>query len=339
MTACFVTLVRAPAPPLAAGHHHSGIDSRYQRGIDSRYQRGIAFDFYWHEGMRVWQVVAADATYATSLGANAMSISFPFYARDSTAAAGPGTPPPAAVGQAVSAARSAGLAVYLRPLLDEKNLPNSRVWWTPASLDRWFASYQAFLLPYAQAAQGAGAAGFFVGTEFSEFAQSPSWAALDAAVRRAYHGRLYYAANWQEAAANQTAGSGGHPVTVTVDAYPPMPVPPAGLRVSWAAWARQLPKGTVLSEVGITPRAGAQYAPYEMWSRAPVAPQVQATWFTAACSAVLADHLGGIYFWSIYIGQALDVAAPRTPYSFVASPGVEAIKGCFSRLGGLLDGR
>jgi hypothetical protein len=95
-----------------------------------------------------------------------------------------------------------------------------------------------------------------------------------------------------------------------------------------------------LSEVGITSQAGAQFAPYAgAWSRAPVAPQEQPAWYTAACNAVLADRLGGIYFWSLYIGQPLDVAAPRTPYSFVASPGVDAIKGCFSRLGGLLDGR
>ncbi len=45
-------------------------------------------------------------------------------------------------------------------------------------------------------------------------------------------------------------------------------------------------------------------------------------------------HLGGIYFWSISVGQRLDVASARTSYSFVAAPGAAAIKGCFSQLAG-----
>jgi len=333
---CFVTFGRLPTLPLAGARHQKGIDAGYQTGyqkdFDARYQRGIALNFYWRQGMRVPQVIAAEAVYARSLGANAVSLSFPLYVHGSTAAAGPATPTPAMVGQAVSAAQSAGLAVYLRPLLDQGNLPNSRVWWTPTSLARWFDTYQAFLLPYARVAQSAGADGFYVGTEFTEFGHSPYWAALDAAVRRVYHGRLYYSANWQEALTNQAAAIGGDPVRLAIDAYPQMPVPPAGLRASWAAWARHLPKGTVLSEVGITPRAGAQYAPYNVWSDAPLTPQEQPAWYAAACNAVLAHHLGGIFFWTINVGQPLDVAQPQTDYSFVASPGAEAIKGCFSRL-------
>jgi hypothetical protein len=296
---------------------------------------GIDFDFYWYKGMNVPQAVAADAGYAKSLGANAVSIAFPVDARGSTATAGPATPPPAVLGQAISEARSAGLAVYLRPLVNQGNQARSRVQWLPASLAEWFRSYQALLLPYAQLAQHAGVAGFYVGTELSQFAHSSYWATLDAAVGRVYHGRLYYSANWSDADDHTLAGSGGPPVTVAVDAYHPMPVPPDGFGASWAAWTRSLPPGTVLSEVGILTRAGAQYKPYS-WapSGAPFDPRVQPAWFAAACHAVHAGHLGGIYFWSISVGQQLDVASARTSYSFVASPGAAAIKGCFSRLAG-----
>jgi glycosyl hydrolase family 113 len=299
----------------------------------ARYQMGIDLDFYWYKGMRVPRLVKADAAYVRSLGANAVSIAFPFYAHGSTAAAGPGTPPPAVLEQAVSEARSAGLAVYLRPLLNEKNLTNSRVRWAPPSLAGWFRSYQDFLLPYARVAQRGGAAGFYVGTELSDFAHSYYWAALDEGIRHSYHGGLYYSANWQDSEGHQAAGSGGPSATVAVDAYPPMPVPASGFRASWAAWARRLPEGMVLSEVGIAARAGAQYAPYA-WapSDAPFAPQVQPAWFAGACDAVQADHLGGIYFWSVYVGQPLNVAAPQTAYSFVGSPGAAAIKSCFSKL-------
>ena len=301
----------------------------------ARYQMGIDLDFYWYKGMNVPRAVTADAAYARSLGANAVSIAFPLCACGSTAAAGPATPPPAVLGQAISAARAAGLAVYLRPLVSQGNVARSRVQWRPASLAEWFRSYQAFLLPYAGVAQREGVAGFYVGTELSQFAHSSDWAALDTAVGRVYHGRLDYSANWSDADEDMLAGSGGPPVTVAVDAYQPMPVPPDGFGAAWAAWIRRLPPGTVLSEVGILTRAGAQDAPYS-WapSGAPVDPRVQPAWFTAACRAVHAGHLGGIYFWSISVGQQLEVASARASYSFAASPGAAAIKGCFSRLAG-----
>jgi hypothetical protein len=285
--------------------------------------------------MNVPQAVTADAGYAKSLGANAVSIAFPLGARGSTAVAGPSTPPPAVLEQAISAARSAGLAVYLRPLVSQGDMARSRVQWLPASLPEWFRSYQAFLLPYARVAQHTGVAGFYVGTELSAIAHSGNWAALDAAVGRVYHGRLYYSANWSDVDDHALAGSGGPPVTVAVDAYEPMPVSPDGFGASWIAWTRRLPPGTVLSEVGILTRAGAQYAPYS-WtpSGARFDPQLQSAWFTAACHAVRAGHLGGIYFWSISVGQRLNVASARASYSFAASPGAAAIKGCFSQLAG-----
>lgn len=321
----------APSPPAPA---RSAAPPRALQAT-ARYQMGIDFDFYWYKNMNVPQAVTADAVYAKSLGANAVSIAFPLCACGSTAAAGPDTPPPAALRQAISAARSAGLAVYLRPLVSEGDVGRSRVQWRPASLGEWFRSYQAFLLPYARLAQHEGVAGFYVGTELSQFAHSGNWAALDAALRRVYHGQLYYSANWSDADEHALAGSGGPPATVAVDAYQPMPVPPDGFGVSWQDWTRGLPPGTVLSEVGILTRAGAQDAPYS-WapSDAPFDPRVQPAWFAAACRAVQAGHLGGIYFWSISVGQRLDVASAKVSYSFVDSPGAAAIKGCFSRLAG-----
>ena len=321
-------VVAPPSPPRAPASPHA-------LEASVRYQRGIDFDFYWYKGMNVPQAVTADAVYAKSLGANAVSIAFPLCACGSTAAAGPDTPPPAALRQAISAARSAGLAVYLRPLVSQGDVGSSRVQWRPASLGEWFRSYQSFLLPYAGIAQHAGVAGFYVGTELSRFAHNGNWAALDAALGRVYHGQLYYSANWSDADEHALAGSGGPPVTVAVDAYQPMPVPPEGFGVSWADWTRSLPQGTVLSEVGILTRAGAQDAPYS-WapSDAPFDPLMQPAWFTAACRAVHAGHLGGIYFWSISVGQRLDVASAKASYSFVDSPGAAAIKGCFARLAG-----
>jgi hypothetical protein len=43
------------------------------------------------------------------------------------------------------------------------------------------------------------------------------------------------------------------------------------------------------------------------WPGRPIAQAVQSRYFTAACNAVAREHLGGIYFWAIGIGQDLSV--------------------------------
>jgi hypothetical protein len=90
----------------------------------------------------------------------------------------------------------------------------------------------------------------------------------------------------------------------------------------------------VLSEVGIEALAGAQYKPYVSEpSTRPLVPAVQVDWFNAACNAVVADHLGGIYFWSINVGDSLTTKpTSKTPTQFTDAPGATAIKACFTRL-------
>jgi hypothetical protein len=79
-----------------------------------------------------------------------------------------------------------------------------------------------------------------------------------------------------------------------------------------------------------------QQHPWDLGSPSqPLDPQLQAAWFTAACGAVKADRLGGIYFWSIYVSQPLDVPpTPATAMQFTDSPGASAIRACFTALGG-----
>jgi hypothetical protein len=146
---------------------------------------------------------------------------------------------------------------------------------------------------------------------------------------------VYFSANW--VTANDTKvlpGSGGPGVTVGADAYPTMPYPLSQLKAQWAARALGLPKDTVLSEVGIEALAGAQYKPYVSEpSTRPLVPAVQVDWFNAACNAVVADHLGGIYFWSINVGDSLTTKpTSKTPTQFTDAPGATAIKACFTRL-------
>jgi hypothetical protein len=331
--AAFAALVAAAAcssAPAAPGETPSPAPAAH-------YQAGIDLDFYWHPGMDVGGNMAADSAYARGLGANAVVISFPVYTDGRTVTAGTSTPPTSALAQAVTAALAQGLAVGVRPLLDEKSLGRSRTSFKPADVTAWLASYQALIVGYATAAQQAGASRFWTGAELTAFGHAPGWAGVTAAVKKVFSGSLYYAANWANTAdMPELPGSGGPGVTPTADAYQAMPVPVAGFGAAWKSKASALPPGTVLSEVGIAARAGAQDRPW-VWAKsgAPLDPQLQAAWFTAACDAVTADHLGGIYFWSVNVGQSLTAPpAPKTANQFTDSPGATAIKACFERIDG-----
>jgi len=309
------------------------------------YQRGIDLDFYWYPGMKVAADVSTDAKYAKALGANTVMFSIPFYTSIREPYAGSATPPPAQLAIAIRAARATGLQVGFRPLLDEANLnqkalndpADSRTGFLPTNVAHWLAVYAKMVVPFARAAQQAGASRLWTGAELTRFGHDKGWAQVTKAVRGVFKGALLFAANWVTPNdLSRLPGSGGQGLTVTADAYPPMPYPLSKLPAQWAAKAKALPKGTVLTEVGIAALANAQYKPYAYKpSSAPLVPAVQVAWFNSACGAVVTDHLGGIYFWSVNVGRSLTIKPTRaTPAEFTDSPGATAIKACFSKLGG-----
>jgi len=298
-------------------------------------QLGVDIDFYTSPGANVMPTALQDIAYIKSLHANAVSISFPFYTNKAGTALGalPTTPSVAALGTLIATAETAGLAVTVRPVLNEAALGESRVHWTPAHLGSWFTAYQHFLLPYAALAQRDHVAVFVIGTELSIFSTAPEWATLRAAMAAVYHGQLAFSDNWT-ARRNATAG-----LTEMIDAYAPVPLDDnasvSALAAGLAYWARTLPSGSVLSEVGIAAQSGAYSHPWELGSNtAPIEPQIQANWFSAQCQAVTIDHLGGIYFWPVYFGQSLTVPDKADgPTAWAATPGATAIAKCFAALG------
>ena len=301
-------------------------------------QLGIDIDWYTFPGQEITNAAKADVAYVRSLHANAVSISFPFFMHgrySSRVYAGSATPSPKELAIVASTAERAGLYVSLRPLLDEKSLGISRVFWKPLHPGAWFASYQEFLLRYAEMAQRTGVRELINGTEFVQFGKSPYWRSLDRALRHVFKGTLAYANNW----GHPVGGNGGPGVQETVDAYPPMPQMPADASVArlaagWAAFDRRLPRGTVETEVDIAAVPGAFAKPYQLyWNGARLVPSVQVRWFTAACRAMASTHMGGIYFWAVGLGQALNIPPRRSdPASWVSGPGARAISACFTRL-------
>ncbi len=153
------------------------------------YQMGIDLDFYWYKGMNVPQAFTADARYAKSLGANAVSIAFPLsrprqhrrrravhpLARGTRAGDQRGQVSRAS-GVPAPAGQPGNPGFFPRPVAPGQPLPSGS------------APTRRSCCPTRGSRSSTGVAGFYVGTELSQFAHSGNWAALDAAVGRVYHG-------------------------------------------------------------------------------------------------------------------------------------------------------
>lgn len=325
--------IMPPAPPALAAVSGPLVFSAVPK---PPVQRGVDIDYYTYRGENVLADAQSTISYIKSLGANAVSVSFPVFEtspHSSSVRATAATPSPRDLAIVASVAEKAGLYVSIRPLMDQTSLGGRpRTNWTPSDPAAWFASYRRFLLPYAEMAQRSKIPELFNGAEFTVFQNSRRWLGLDTALRRAYHGTLAYTDNWGRPIA---AVAGGRGVTETVDAYKPADLPAsasvAALTASWRSYDATLPAGTVLTEVGIAAVAGAYRVPYDFtWPTATLRPSIQVHWFTAVCRAASSSHLGGVYFWEIGLGQPLDVRpGPSDQASWVDSPGARAIAACF----------
>jgi hypothetical protein len=272
---------------------------------------------------------AKTVAYVLAMHANAISISFPFFmhGKDSHKVYGTiRTPTPRDLSVLILDAQRVGLTVSLRPLLDEHSLGMSRTRWRPRNEAAWFRSYRHFLHPYLVIARRHNVAEFIEGTEFSAFETAPGWARLDKWASSIYHGTLACAANWGKVPARICGG-----VTETVDAYAPQS--PGHLLAGWESYDQKLPSGTTLTEVGIAAAPRAYQAPYQYkWAITQPDASIQGRWFTAACHAAQNEHLGGIYFWSIQVGQDPTPPSVTNQDSWSAGPGAQAIKSCFKSL-------
>lgn len=295
-------------------------------------QRGVDVDAYTYQGQDIPAAASAVVKYALSLHANAISITFPFFMKGLDAlgvSTRESTPTPHEMAVITRTAEKYGLYVVFRPLLDEASIGYQfRGNMRPRDPAHWFASYRRFLIPYAKAAQRAGAQEFVVGTELSSLYKSPRWGPLDTAVRRVYRGTLAFDSNWW--GVPSLGGAGGKGLAEGVDAYPGIPT---HIAQGWKVYDHRLPAGTVEMEVGIAAVQGAFAAPYKhRWPGKPVDESVQARWFTAACHAAEAAHLGGIYFWSINLSTKQSPPTPDAAGSWAHGAGATAISRCFGAI-------
>ena len=303
-------------------------------------QLGVGIDLYTYPAQDFATGSLAEVAYLKALHANSVMVSFPFFMHGPGAPgvyARPSTPTPGQLAVLAETAERAGLYVSLRPRLAENGLGRSRVKWRPHDPRAWFAGYLRFLLPYARMAQRAKIPVLYVGAEFQLFGTSRRWNLLDRALRRVYKGTLAYAYNGHDL----RPGAGGRRVRVSADSYPHMPqLPPtatiAQLASKGTRYDRVMPRGTILSEVGIAGVRGAYARPWvHDWEHPRIDPAIQVRWFTAACRAVTAARMGGIYFWAIGFGkdELTTRLSARNEAAWELGQGERAVAACFRQLG------
>ncbi|MEU7300742.1 hypothetical protein AB0950_02705 [Streptomyces sp. NPDC007189] len=318
------------------------------------WKKGMAqwgVQLYWEEEKRkrsdtfIENQARKHAKYLIGLGANSVSVSFPFFIQNSTSdtlSAGAKTPSPERLQRVLKVFRDAGFRTTVRPILDEGTLKQNNGWRgdiEPASRSAWFASYKQFLTPYLRAAHNAKANTFVIGTELNSLEGDPGWEPLVSYAEKNFSGEVSYNANWDK----YVVGRINMPVShLGVDAYFPVKAPDTApvstLVKGWNTWLNRKATGPLpnilVSETGIGAMNGAYHAPGDFYAKRAVNPRVQANWYKAVCQVVQDRRMQGVYWWSLWFDDD-----PNTPpddkvasrLDFAGRPLSEAaIKSCFT---------
>ncbi len=216
------------------------------------------------------------------------------------------------------------LRVFLMPILDveDRSMGHWRGTLAPADWDRWWWSYQRFIMHYARLAGGHKASLFAVGSELlSTEQQSDRWRALIKDVRKVYSGQLTYSANWdhfepvsfwdaldvvgitgyhelvkQEQAQRKVAGKGHSSAALTDEALLKGFAP---FTHRLRTWAMAEGHRYLLTEVGYPAQSHAALRPWDYRVSGPADPMLQLRCYRALFKAFHNDpRLTGLYMWN-----------------------------------------
>lgn len=212
----------------------------------------------------------------------------------------------------IEQASQRGLRVLLFPIIGveirKANEWRGRI--KPKSWDNWHASYRRYILRMAAIAERTHVETFSVGSELlsTERTREP-WARLITEVRRIYHGKILYSANWDHY----------EPVSfwdlidvMGVTSYYELSKERAPalstLVESWQRWkqplvsfAKRIGKPLVFTEIGYPSLDGCNMYPWDETRRESVDLEEQELCYRAFVTAWDSEPtLAGIYFWNWY---------------------------------------
>lgn len=310
-------------------------------------------------------------SYVEGLGANAVSLNFPFFMNgltDSDVFPEAATPSPALMRTLIEVAESDGLQVQLRPLV-ELNGGKAGAWRgiiQPQSVSEWFRAYWDCLEPYAIVAAQTDVTSFSIGAELNSLVEDapvngsrnrfgwnndiPYWEGLVQEFRSVVGNGLLYSASRLSVSTIPGIAFGYDeytPVDLPSNRQPMSSTPMAQVVNEFTASIEQtIHRSTFpalssvsLEEVDLGAYVGAWRTPWMVGapSGTPVARWVQADWDTAMCNVFLKNNMAGIYFWTLNLprfSSAPNKANGESFGGFVGTATASAIASCFARAGG-----
>ena len=283
---------------------------------------------------------------AKTLGLKAIVIAWnynvPGRHSDDVQATGPLTPSLADIAELTSIAKSYGLRVEYRVLfaVDDSDTRSTSI--EPGNLQAWLRSLLTAETPALKLAESQDVSEFVAGTEMASIDQSSLWGGFFDAARQYYHGIVSYA-SWGGSGSPYEGGFfSGRRVLLPLEyygasAYPSIDLPPtatvAELTSAWEDFLQNAPESvlerTAIDEIGIAAKAGAYRHPQAFNGMTGTADNtVQQRWFDAACRAAGAEHLRGIYFWSMPLNDNPSAPYPSLDLFEGRETSLAVIKGC-----------
>jgi hypothetical protein len=299
----------------------------------------IVWDYKSEPAATLTQQITTTLNYVKSLHANAIAINFDLFVNGPTSNTifpGSATPPANAMLQLIQAAKSKGLYVLLRPVIDEVN-PKApwRGLLKPTDRDAWFASYDQALKPFVYAARLGKADELAIECELESLGNDPRWSSVVVPyVRQWFSGTLMTNASWENPGLIPQKG-----LTWGIDTYRPLKLPASAtvkqLTAGWNSWLKRLPlpeplNKTYIVETGLAAQAAAYTHPSAGDFGTKIIPSVQSKWFAAACNFYRQHKFKGLYFYSTNLTNGPQTKAiGGVPMDFQGVTNTE-IRNCFT---------
>ncbi len=256
----------------------------------------------------------------------------------------PGSESDDAVSGAARQARTLGMRVMLKPHIWIRNGDwiGQQVFADDAAFAQWFESYRQFITHYAALAEREKMDWLVIGTELVRASgrERARWQSLIAELRRLYHGKLIYAANWDE----NGVVFWDLLDAVGLQAYEPVVTRNRAsdeeMRAGWKriaakmeALGRKTGKPVIITELGYRAARDAAVAPHtwpESDSAAVFDGEHQAHCYRVALEALMgASWCAGVYVWK-WFSDSADEQGP-TDFSPAGKPAEKVLREMFGK--------
>lgn len=228
-----------------------------------------------------------------------------------------------------------GIKVLLAPIVDIDH-PVGKEWRgviTPRDQIAWFDSYRAFLIHYAQIAEDLDVEFISVGTELvSTEEYTEEWRTTIRMVRKIYHGRLTYSANWDHYDEIEfwgdldLLGISGYFELVSFEnpTVDDLILGWSRIKPALMTWRAKWNMPLLFTEIGYTSQENTGSQPWNYVARAPVNLEEQRRCYVALKTAWEHEpHFAGLYLWNIEPGKG---GPEDTGYTFMGKPAEEEVR-------------